>query len=589
MIFSLHNRPFSNRHAIGYLPGSDIESQDGPASSPNDASGSSPSHYNGHRSPYNDSMSDAGAGSSSSPIDGGSFAQRLPQLYRPPTRTETTDSTMTVQPHHYAPSFPSSSRPALSIPASPLGQAQAQLGRIDTQLGSAPGTTPSVTSPFEAPGAAAMLFPPLDPRLQGFFRQASPTAREAQLQAPSVQGNSFTGASTSLQQSAALAEALAALNGQRGGQNNGQQQAQQRTGRTGGAMEPPQPMGGNASGLSSMFASGSNGSYARPIPVQSNEQPFGHQGSSFDQAASNSFFTGNGGSGVSASLPADSGLPMWMAPSFNSSVFPPLMTQQSSAFPVYGQPGPSYYMHPDALQFLQQQQIQQFQQQQQSTHGPSLAAGPAMTKTSASPTNDGTGTSTPHRRQPPKRQRSRSDASALPYDFGMSALSSVPTMNPNMLSDLSGGGNTSFFPGQAQQMESPSSSPRSISSLLLPPGSANFIPAFNPLPPSAVLPSGGLGLHPSFGNSPNGSEAGGSQAGDAPSSGPRRPSHTSARSFGAGTPGYGVGLLHPHGTSESDAASGSVGVQRSVSDAGRGRQSHRKVCSRSLLPSFRRR
>jgi hypothetical protein len=552
-----------------------------------DGSSNSPLHYAGNRSPYNDASSDAG-GASSSPIDGGSFAQRLPQLYRPPTRTETTDSTMTVQPHHYAPSYPSSARQAMPIPASPLGQSQALLGRIDTQLSTSPGSAPSVTSPFEAPGAAAMLFPPLDPRLQGFFRQASPTGRESQQQAPTAQAASFAGPATNLQQNAAFAEALAALNGQRSGQSGGQHrqqqsheqpQQQQRSGRTGGAMEPPQPMGGQASNLSSMFASGSNGF---PQAIPSNQQSFGQQSPSFGQMTSNSFFTGNGGTGVSSSLPADSGLPMWMAPSFNSSVFPPLMTQQPSpAFPVYGQPGPSYYMHPDALQFLQQQHLQQQQQQQQSTRGAPSATGPAVTKTSASPPDDGTGSFAPHRRQPPKRQRSRSDASALPYDFGMSAVPSASTMNPNMLSDLGGGSN--FFPGQAQQMESPSSSPRSISSLL-PPGSANLIPAFNPLPPSAILPSGGLGSNPSFGHSPNGSDAGGSEAGDPPAGGPRRPSHTSARSFGAGTPGYGVGLLHPYGANGPEATGGSVGVQRSASDAGRGRQGHRKVRPASSVP-----
>ena len=355
-------------------------------------------------------------------------------------------------------------------------------------------------------------------------------------------------------------------------------------------MEPPQPMGGHASGLSSLFASGSNGAYPQPQSIP-NLQPFGQQmsSSSFGQQTAHSFYhNGNGGSsGISASLPVDSGLPMWMAPSFNSSVFPPLMTQQqqqqSPAFPLYGQPGPSYYMNPDALQFLQQQHVQhqhqqqQQQQQQQSSLGPGSAGGPAVTKTSASPPDDGSGSFTPHRRQPPKRQRSRSDASALPYDFVMSSLSSTAaTMNPNMLSDLGGGGNNSFFPGQAQQMESPSSSPRSISSLLPPGGGGgnNLIPAFNPLPPSELLPSGS---YPAFGHSPNGSDAGGSEAGDSPAGGPRRPSHTLARSFGAGTPGYGVGLLHPHGANGSETAGGSVGVQRSVSDAGRGRQGHRKV------------
>lgn len=556
----------------------------------------------------------------------GGSPSRSPQ-YHPPTRTETADTNMTImcddpppssaysrpsiyapapahththyQPHQQHPSFASAghgSSPPTGSPGSEPHSATQRSPPTITIPDAPQASGSGGNAPLDSLPSASSLFPPMDPRLLGLMSQNQAAgARASGAGGPMIEISPATPISGQLQ-SAVFSETLAALGQRHEGQtvhelderDEQQQRAQGPPAGGGVKVEPDLHRGspGNSSATSSLGAASSdvssNGFYSAhhtPPSADGRYSPHASPAPPFPPpttAQQSAFYASLGLAPQHLSTfyapqppPPSDAQPSWSA----SSGAAQTSAQGSVPFPSAGQQqGQHFYWNPATIQlFLQQQQ------QQQRPDGPS--AGPSLPLPAAA-TSAAQGPQHPHLKAPPKRQRSRSDASALPYDFGP-VPPAAPTMNPNMLSNLglAGGAGGGFFPGQSQPMESPSSSPRSMSSALPAAGPSNALPHFNPLPP----PTNTMMFNPAFPSYSSFAPGGGASSSDAGGDplGPRRTSHGSAqRTFGAGTPGYGVGMLHPWGSGGFDPISEGVGVQRSVSDAGKGRKGHRKVCRR---------
>ncbi|KAL7411197.1 hypothetical protein BDY24DRAFT_141952 [Mrakia frigida] len=189
---------------------------------------------------------------------------------------------------------------------------------------------------------------------------------------------------------------------------------------------------------------------------------------------------------------------------------------------------------------------------------------------------------------PPIRQRSRSEASLIPYDFGP-PVPQAPTMDPSLLPGSRHDPNSSFFP----PLTSPNTSfnfsadPASLSDdgtgshqgSLPSPSTFSFpffmAPVRQPTGDDGMVGGGGEGIGAGFGFDDGG---GGGEVGH-----PRRASF-GQRAFGPGTPEYGRGLLNPWGRGgggedgdDGGIGGSGVGVRRSSSDAGGKRKGHRKV------------
>lgn len=431
------------------------------------------------------------------------------------------------------------SPPAISIPPDPFDQ-----------LNSATG--------FDSLPSASSLFPPVDPRMAGLLGRGAHPALPGSL-GVQIEIQPATPLSGQLQ-SAVFTDTLASLSQQRRAQtlreqdeNSGGQQGQQHS--HGGAprvkQESPQdrsPDLSNSSSLSAASTLGSSVDLSHQYQPQPSSQPppvlppssllEHHQQYLFANFPPPSAFLLDNASSF------NNDLPNWMASNFNQAA----SSHLSAAGPTYGQP--SHYAPSSSVQMLQQQQRAEV----------SL--------------NPSTADAKPVLKPPPRRQRSRSDASALPYDFGPTPVS-APTMNPGLLAQNGGLPYFNFFGAQqAQPMDSPKSSPRSISSNLPPVGAKPAGSFFNPLPtvPNTMFFNPSFPSYTSFAPTFEEDCIGPLEDGG----GPSRTTHGSAqKSFGAGTPGYGIGLSHPWGGGGMDV--GGMGVKRSVSDAGKGRKGHRKV------------
>ena len=251
--------------------------------------------------------------------------------------------------------------------------------------------------------------------------------------------------------------------------------------------------------------------------------------------------------------------------------------QRAESFSHHHQPHQSSSYQP--FDFINPDHQQQQQQQPPNQHHDIFPPLPYLSQPSTQQPN-------PVSRQlkaPPIRQRSRSEASLIPYDFGPSPPQ-APTMDPSLLPGSSSNPNASFFPPLSSPNISFSADPTSLSDDgtvshqgSLPSPSTFSFPFFvAPVRKATDDSMRGLGDLDGPGLGTMGTGGGSSEA-----SHPRRSSFGGGqRAFGPGTPEYGRRLLNPwgRGGGGEDGDDGSdVGVRRSSSDAGSKRKGHRKV------------